>query len=200
MVVKRSKKNRKSLIVKPPLSEIFAALTGIACAAISLVQKGVDTKEDALTDLGFRAVLKSIDMKKELVCNNHAETQEALAKDALEFLAAGGSVLVWYPDVVLTMPSGAQKGKRAKLLLDHIDDMIEREKGGDGERRIEKVRAGAAGLVTVFNAPYLPPSAKKGRQNAADTEDVLDEGGRSSPPRSGRKKDYGWSRRDSALV
>ena len=195
-VKNRAKNIDENLQTKAPLSEIFAALTGLTCAAVAIVEKGADSKEDALADLGSRAALKSQDMKSELFSNKDAEAQECMGQGAMQFLEAGAWILVWYPDLLLKMPWSSNKGKSTKVLLAHIENMIEREKC-DGARPIEKVKADAGGRVAAFNASYLPRSKSYGRQ---DTPENVSEDTEFSPSQRGRRKNYAWSKPAPALV
>jgi hypothetical protein len=185
---KRAKNIDENLHRKAPLSEIFAALAGLTCAAVAIVKKGADSKEDALADLGSRAALKSQDMKNELFSNKDAGGQEYLAKDAMQFLETGARILVWYPHLLLRAPWSVNKGKTTRVLLAHIENMIEREKG-DGARPIEKVKTDAGGRVAAFNASYLPRP-----QRLQEKENVLEDT-EFSPSQGGRRKNYAWSRR-----
>ncbi len=148
---------------KAPLSEIFAALSGVTCAAIAIVRGTTGlTKEDALGDAGYQAASKSYDIKAALIHKKDAVTQEFLAKDALQFLDASASVLCWYPDVRLMTPKGT-RGKSTKELLAHIEDMLEREKS-DGPRVIEKFNE-TGDVKTPFQAAYLPRRENATKRN-----------------------------------
>lgn len=136
-----------TLLNKPPLSEIFAAMHGLMFLGVAATK--VKGKDDVLT-LGQEAAILSGDTKMAVNLKRKGEHASRL----LTFLDAARPLLLANPDMVLLSPSGVKGGKAADIAA-HIADMLERERGG-AVRFAEHFIDGARGCGKKFNAAYFP--------------------------------------------
>lgn len=153
---KKSAAEKEPTAAKPPLSEIFAALSGVIYAGIG---------DERLFQLGAKAADFSYGLRTGLYRNfpHTALQNEKAALKALAYLKELRPVLLEYGNVVLTAPPTGKPGttlltrKKGGTALDiftHIGDMLTRE--GAGTERVKERMNTAGMLTTTFEAPYLP--------------------------------------------
>ncbi len=136
-----------TLLNKPPLSEIFAAMHGIMFLGVAAAK--VKGKDDVL-NLGQEAAILSGDTKMAVNLKRKGKHASCL----LTFLDKARPLLLANPDMVLLSTHGV-KGGKASDVATHITDMLERERAG--ARRVpEHFIDGTAGCAKKFNASYFP--------------------------------------------
>ena len=145
---------RTIAIQKPPLSEMFAAMSGIVCAGVTAV-KNPDDKTQYLAALGMAAASLPFDVKLDLA--SHPANTERAAKTLMTFLAQAKPLLAHHAGVSLSMPKGT-KGGIVSDILSHIKDMERRETGS-----IDRIRESfdAGKIAPKHIATYLPVSPKE---------------------------------------
>lgn len=145
---------RTIAIQKPPLSEMFAAMSGIVCAGVTAA-KDPNEKTQYLFTLGSAAAGLPYDAKMDLAA--HPENSEKAARDLMRFLIQAKPLLAHHAGVALSMPNGNRGGIVADVLA-HIKDM-ERREAGTIDRLRESFEAGKA--PPKYAASYLPATPKE---------------------------------------
>lgn len=159
-------------VSKAPLSEIFAAMTGIMCAGIEA--RNGNTGD--LEELGLQAAERTYRMKEILFSGDPSSTAHAdrMARVGLAFLQSSLSTLKRYPDAILANaprgkkrkdgtppPAGKQEscevtqalGGTVSEVIAHIHDILARE-ALPVPRPLEKMTHTKP--LPQFRAPYLP--------------------------------------------
>lgn len=173
---------RTIAIQKPPLSEMFAAMSGIVCAGVTAVRKPSDQTQ-YLRALGIAAAGLPYDIKFDLACR--PENSEKAAKALMEFLIQAKPLLAHHAGISLSMPNGNHGGIVADVLA-HIKDMERREAGTMGRLR-ESFDAGKK--APLYAASYLPAVPKE------KTVELDEEG---NPVETTKKVKLGGRRRKSS--
>ncbi len=145
---------RTIAIQKPPLSEMFAAMSGIVCAGVTAA-KHPDEKTQYLFALGVAAAALPYDTKLDLAV--HPENRERAARNLMRFLIQAKPLLAHHAGISLSMPNGNHGGIVADVLA-HIKDMEKRE-AGTLDRLRENFDAGKK--APQYPASYLPAAPKE---------------------------------------
>lgn len=159
-----------TVIHKPSLSEIFAAMTGIICVGVAVKNM---KKKSGLVELAQSAV--SLKYDAELAANQvqfdlnrrEYDTHDANLKRVarktekiLTFLENARPLLTENPNIILRTLAGTKMGK-ARDVLGHIEDILKREKTAMEDRPREHFLHGTKGCAREFNAPYLEGGNRK---------------------------------------
>jgi hypothetical protein len=181
-------KVKDEFVLKASIGEFLTALSGINCAAVTVVKNGADTKKDPIASLGYEAAKMTYYVRSEL-SSQHMNAEMAAFR-MTEFLSRAREVLAAHENIVLSMPTGAVGGMLKDVVF-HIDEILKREDIG-GERPPVKFYNG--NLQGKFHATYLP-KVRYGdlAQEISESDECLTEV--KEGPKQARRKSYGWSRR-----
>lgn len=157
---------RTIAIQKPPLSEMFAALSGIICAGVTAVKKP-DDKTQYLAALGMAAAGLPFEVKLDLA--SHPGNTEKAARTLMRFLVQAKPLLAHHIGVPLTSAKGA-KGSVVADLLAHIKDIERRESLGSMDRLAERFEAGKK--HPAYAATYLPVAVKEKSVDLTEENDA----------------------------
>lgn len=130
-------------MLKPGLSEIYGAVTGVIAEGVTLSKKGVAIMAHPLTEKAYEASEKLFDAQYAL--GRGAKTQDAVAGRLIQFLQSALPTLDQY----------AALGKTAEV-RDHVRDLLSREESGEG-RSVERFKEGGNPAK-----PYKAPESGKG--------------------------------------
>lgn len=168
---------------KPPLSEMFAAMSGIVCAGVTAT-RNPDEKTQYLSVLGMAAASLPYDIKLDLAI--YPENSEKAARNLMKFLIQAKPLLAHHAGAPLSMPNGNKGGIVADVLA-HIKDMERRETAGNVTRLAESFQAGKA--APKYAASYLP---------AAPKEKIAELDGEGNPVESKTRARLGGRRKKSS--
>jgi len=151
---------------KAGLGEIFAAMSGITEAAITVVNLGESSRSHPLSALSYNASFLQSDAKIALIATTFAEKftkntailQDQWAKKCLSFLADSVTTLGAHSETRLSKPHSKTLGGSCADLCSHIQDMIARENDAT-ERHIVPIKVGGRPIDSV-DMPYLAGAAK----------------------------------------
>ena len=169
---------RTIAIQKPPLSEMFAAMSGIICAGVTAV-KHPDDKTQYLAALGMAAAGLPYDIKLDLA--SHPGNTEKAARKLMAFLVQAKPLLSHHASLPLTNVKGVKGGIVSEVLA-HIKDIERRESLGSVDRLTERFEAGKR--QSSYAATYLPVPVKE------QPVDLTEEDAPAEPnkPKRGRPK------------
>lgn len=152
----------KFQLQKPPISEMFAAVSGIVFAGITVTQNPTE-KTRPLSELAMEAAAIPYDSKLRLY-EKPLEAEKVAAR-ICDFLVKAKPVLSEYANI----PLSSTKGQLGGILLDvlaHIKDIEARESNGIMDRVREEFTPGKRHVK--FRASYLPVAAAS--ESAAPVE------------------------------
>lgn len=149
--------------MKASLSEIFAAMKGITCAGVSLAKKGEDTKANPVAELGYESAVLQYDTIFHIT--ERPERAEIATRKTLQFLEKALPILERRPNLFLEFVNGS-RGGRVKALVDHIQNILERE---DDAQARSTVQIKNNRLAKAFQAPYLPDGKVAAKPDLSQT-------------------------------
>ena len=131
-------------MLKPGLSEIFSAVTGVISEGVKLSKKGIKIADHPLTEKASEGAMKIWDAQYRVACR--PQSQNGVSRRLTDFLQSALPVLDQY----------AALGKTAEV-RDHVRDLLGREAAGE-ERPVERFKEG--GLpAKPFKVSYLGKDA-----------------------------------------
>lgn len=117
-------------MLKPGLSEIFSAVTGVISEGVKLSKKGVKIADHPLTEKASDGAAKLWDAQYRVACR--PESQNGVSRRLVNFLESALPTLDQY----------AALGKTGEV-RDHVRDLLAREASGE-ERPVESFKEGGA--------------------------------------------------------
>lgn len=163
---------------KASMSEIFAAMSGVTCAGVTLVMlKKENLANHPVAILGLESAKLRWDIGSMIFRaggpRRNPDKEEEGVEIFLEFLKRANVAIKKYPDVQLFMPLAKTPGGNLKDVSAHIEDILHREMIGISNRP-KSVIVIENSTYGRFPAHYLPKAQKADFAKDEDCEETMD--------------------------